>query len=54
MPVLYTCQYYILPEAPRVDHREVIMEPLWGLVKRIRLRVWFLYADTLLYGRRPQ
>ena len=44
------CQAYILPEAPSVDHREVIIEPLLGLVKRIRLRVWFLYADTLLYN----
>ena len=44
------CQAYILPEVPSVDHRQAIIEPLLGLVKRIRLRVWFLYADTLLYS----
>ena len=44
------CRAYILLDTPSVDHREMITEALTGFVKRIKLRIWFLYVDTLLYS----
>ena len=43
-----TCQGHIRVNEPCEDHRGVIQELRKGLVERIRLRVWFLYVDTML------
>ena len=42
------CRVHILEDMSNEDHRVVIQEALLGLVKRIKLRTWFLYADTML------
>ena len=42
------CRRRILPSEPQMDHREVINAILFGLLARIRLRMWFLYVDTVL------
>ena len=44
------CRRCIMPHAPNQDHREVITDILSGLIWRIKLRMWFLYVDTMLYG----
>ena len=44
------CRTCMLPHVPSQDHREVITDVLSGLVWRIKLRMWFLYVDTMLYS----